>query len=147
MRAFSKIAKKGTALAVPQLGHSVHVEVEGLKPWRWYFYRFHAGDATSPTGRTRTAPAAMAMPEQMQFAFTSCQHFESGYFNGYSHMQEEDLDLVIHLGDYIYEYAGKDKRPRKHLGPEIETLDQYRLRLRSTGAMINCGRPIGCFLG
>ncbi len=125
---FSKIAKTGTSLAVPQLGHSVHVEVEGLKPWRWYFYRFHAGDATSPTGRTRTAPEAMAMPEQMQFAFTSCQHFESGYFNGYSHMQEEDLDLVIHLGDYIYEYAGKDKRPRKHLGPEIETLDQYRLR-------------------
>jgi len=61
-------------------------------------------------GRTRTAPAMDAMPEKMKFAFTSCQHFEVGYFNGYPHMQDEDLDLVIHLGDYIYEYAGMSMR-------------------------------------
>ncbi len=125
---FSKTVQKGTAVAVPQLGHSVHVEVEGLEPWRWYFYRFHAGGMTSPVGRTRTAPSMETMPEKLQFAFTSCQHFETGYFNGYAHMQKEDLDLVVHLGDYIYEYAGKDGLPRKHLGGEIKSLDDYRLR-------------------
>ena len=125
---FSNVVRKGTSLAMPQLGHSVHVEVDGLRPWRWYFYRFRAGDAISPVGRTRTAPEVHDMPEQLKFAFTSCQHFETGYFNGYSHMQREDLDLVVHLGDYIYEYAGRDKLPRKHLGKELYSLNDYRLR-------------------
>jgi alkaline phosphatase D len=127
-RKFRKIVKKGTALAVPQLGHSVHVEVDGLAPNRWYFYRFHAGNESSPVGRTRTTPEYHVMPDRMRFAFTSCQHYESGYFNGYPHMQQEDLDLVIHLGDYIYEYAGIDNRVRKHLGNEITTLANYRQR-------------------
>ena len=126
--AFGDVVRKGSALAMPQLGHSVHVEVEGLKPHRWYFYRFHAGKETSPVGRTRTAPALDAMPDRLQFAFTSCQHYESGYFNGYPHMQKEDLDLVVHLGDYIYEYKGIDNRTRKHIGNEIESLDDYRIR-------------------
>ena len=125
---FTDIVQKGDALATPQLGHSVHVEVEGLEPHRWYYYRFHCGDETSVTGRTRTAPAHDAMPESLRFAFTSCQHYETGYFNGYPHMQAEDLDLVIHLGDYIYEYEGKDNKPRKHIGKEIESLDDYRIR-------------------
>lgn len=125
---FKTVVQQGDAVATPQLGHSVHVELHGLKPHHWYYYRFHAGDATSPVGRTRTAPAYDAMPERMRFAFTSCQHFETGYFNGYPHMQEEDLDLVVHLGDYIYEGKGQDDRPRKHLGEEIETLNDYRLR-------------------
>lgn len=126
--AFGDVVEKGTALAMPQLGHSVHVEVEGLQPHRWYFYRFHAGDEVSPVGRTRTAPAYDASPDLMRFAFTSCQHFESGYFNGYPHMQQEDLDLVVHLGDYIYEYQGIDNRPRKHIGKEVVSLDDYRTR-------------------
>lgn len=126
--AFSQIVKKGKCLATPQLGHSVHVELTGLSPQSWYYYRFHAGSEISPVGRTRTAPTRMDMPEKMKFAFTSCQHFESGFFNGYPHMQNEDLDLVIHLGDYIYEYAGRDNRVRKHLGKEVESLDEYRLR-------------------
>ena len=126
--AFSKIVQKGKCLATPQLGHSVHVELTGLSPHSWYYYRFHAGSEISPVGRTRTAPLWMDMPDKMKFAFTSCQHLESGFFNGYSHMQKEDLDLVIHLGDYIYEYAGKDNRVRKHLGKEVESLDEYRLR-------------------
>lgn len=126
--AFANVARKGTALAMPQLGHSVHVEVEGLQPHRWYFYRFHAGHETSPVGRTRTAPAFDALPDRMRFAFTSCQHYETGYFNGYPHMQREDLDLVVHLGDYIYEYAGADKKPRKHIGGEIVSLNDYRTR-------------------
>jgi alkaline phosphatase D len=125
---FADIVRRGTTPAVPQLGHSVHVEVDGLEPHRRYFFRFHAGDATSPVGRTKTAPTFDALPDVLRFAFTSCQHYEVGYFNGYPHMQREDLDLVVHLGDYIYEYAGADKRPRKHLGGEITTLDDYRIR-------------------
>lgn len=125
---FATVVRSGSALAMPQLGHSVHVEVDGLEPDRWYFYRFHVGSATSPTGRTRTTPAMDVMPDRMRFAFTSCQHYESGYFNGYPHMQQEDLDLVIHLGDYIYEYAGNEDRPRMHLGGEIKSLNDYRTR-------------------
>ena len=126
--AFGNIVKKVTAIATPQLGHSVHVEVTGLKSAHSYFYRFHAGNDTSPVGRTRTAPAKDFMPNRMRFAFTSCQHYESGYFNSYPHMVEEDLDLIVHVGDYMYEYGGVDNRPRKHLGAEIETLDEYRTR-------------------
>ena len=126
--AFAAVVRRGTATAVPQLGHSVHVEVDGLEPWRWYFFRFRSGDATSPVGRTRTAPAPDAVPDALRFAFTSCQHYEVGWFNGYPHMQREDLDLVVHLGDYIYEYAGADKRPRRHLGGELASLDDYRIR-------------------
>ncbi len=125
---FGNVVRKGTALAMPQLGHSVHVEVDRLQPHRWYFYRFHAGNETSPVGRTRTAPALDAMPDRLRFAFTSCQHYETGYFNGYPHMQKDDLDLVVHLGDYIYEYKGHDNRVRKHLGNEIVSLDDYRRR-------------------
>lgn len=126
--AFGKVVRSGEAVAGPQLGHSVHVEVAGLQPHRWYFYRFHCGGETSPVGRTRTAPAHDEMPEKTRFAFTSCQHYETGFFNGYPHMQEEDLDLVIHLGDYIYEYEGTDGKARKHLGKEIESLEEYRVR-------------------
>ena len=125
---FTSVVRSGTALAMPQLGHSVHVEVDKLKPHSWYFYRFHAGNETSPIGRTRTAPARDAMPDRIRFAFTSCQHYESGYFNGYPHMQKEDLDLVVHLGDYIYEYGGQENRVRKHIGSEINSLPDYRMR-------------------
>ncbi|RMF40458.1 MAG: alkaline phosphatase [Planctomycetota bacterium] len=125
---FSNVVQTGTALATPQLGHSVHVEVDGLQPDRWYFYRFHCGGETSPVGRTRTAPPSDALPSLLRFAFTSCQHYEYGYFNGYPHMQREDLDLVIHLGDYIYEYGATKNRPRSHIGGEIQSLDDYRTR-------------------
>jgi len=126
--AFTKIVKSGTAPAMPQLGHSVHVEVNGLEPHRWYFYRFHAGEEGSPVGRTRTTPQRSVLAERLRFAFTSCQHYETGYYDGYRHMQEEDLDLVVHLGDYIYEGAAGNNRPRKHIGKECESLDEYRIR-------------------
>jgi len=124
----TKVVKKGTAIATPQLGHSVHVEVEGLEPDRWYFFQFKAGTEISPVGRSRTTPKFGTMPDQMRFAYTSCQHIEYGYFNGYDHMIKEDLDLVVHLGDYIYEYAGRKDKERAHLGGEIESLDDYRNR-------------------
>jgi len=123
-----KVVRSGSATAVPQLGHTVHVEAQGLQPDRWYWYRFRAGDALSPVGRTRTLPAADASPEQLRFAFASCQNFEQGLFTAYEQMARDDLDLVVHLGDYIYEYAGKDNFVRKHVGKEIESLDDYRIR-------------------
>ena len=106
---FRQIVRQGTELARPELAHSVHVEVEGLEPAREYFYRFMVGLELSPTGRTKTAPAAGASVSGMTFAFASCQQYEHGYFTAYRRMAEEDLDLVVHLGDYIYEYGpGED---------------------------------------
>ncbi|MBP3956436.1 alkaline phosphatase D family protein [Gemmata sp. G18] len=127
------VLKTGTAVATPQLGHSVHVEVEGLKPDRWYFYRFQCGGATSPVGRTRTTPERSSTPEKLKFAFASCQHYEQGLFTAYEHMAKDDLDLVFHLGDYIYEYPNREtaKVVRKHVGPKdgkIKTLEDYRNR-------------------
>lgn len=127
--AMTKIVKSGTTSATPQLGHSVHVEVNGLKSDRWYWYRFVSGGATSPLGRTRTMPKPDAMPELLRFAVTSCQSFEAGLFTAYEQMKADEPDLVFHLGDYIYEYAsGKLGDVRKHIGPEIQSLTQYRVR-------------------
>ncbi|AGA25296.1 alkaline phosphatase D family protein [Singulisphaera acidiphila] len=126
--AMTKVVRQGTALATPQLGHSVHVEADGLKPDRWYWYRFRAGDAESPTARTRTLPTPAAQPDRLRFAFASCQHYETGLFTAYEHMVKDDLDLILHLGDYIYEDGGRPGHVRQHLGKEIESLDDYRIR-------------------
>jgi alkaline phosphatase D len=126
--AMRDVVSRGSAVATPQLGHSIHVELDNLAPDRWYWYRFRAGDAESPIGRTRTMPPRESSPAELRFAFASCQHYEAGLFTAYEHMAQEDLDLVLHLGDYIYEYAGEDGRVRKHLGKEIQSLDDYRIR-------------------
>ena len=123
-----KVVKKGTTVANPEWAHSVHVEVAGLNPDRWYWYQFKAGNETSPIGRARTAPAVWTNPAALKFAFASCQHFESGLFTAYEHMAKDELDLVIHLGDYIYEGEGREKQIRKHVGPVLKTLDDYRNR-------------------
>lgn len=125
---FARLAASGAAVATPQLAHTVHVEVRGLQPDRWYFYRFRAGDAESPVGRTRTLPAPHAKPARLRFAFASCQHYEYGLYTAYSQMARDNLDLVFHLGDYIYEYGGVEGRVRQHLGKEIKSLDDYRSR-------------------
>ncbi|MEW4453916.1 alkaline phosphatase D family protein [Bremerella sp. JC817] len=125
---FRKIVQSGKTLATPQLGHSVHIEVAGLPADRWFYYRFQCGDAVSPTGRARTTPAFNVMADKLRFAFASCQHFEHGYFTAYEHMAQEDLDLVLHLGDYIYEYGENKKAVRQHTGSEIKSLTDYRNR-------------------
>jgi len=126
--AFRNIVRKGTETAVPQWAHSVHAEVAGLEPARHYFYRFHAGGAVSAVGRTRTAPAPGAAVERLRFAFASCQHYEQGHYVAYRHMAQEDLDLVIHLGDYIYESSWGRNHVRKHDAEEPITLEEYRDR-------------------
>ncbi len=131
---FRRVVRRGVAIARPQRGHSVHVEVGGLDPARWYWYRFRVGGWISPHGRTRTAPALDASPSSFAFAFASCQDWQNGYFTAYRDMADQDLDLVVHLGDYIYEFGPDAKtRPgappgRVHDGPEPTDLTGYRNR-------------------
>jgi alkaline phosphatase D len=126
-----KIVRQGATVATPQLAHAVHVEVKGLQPDHWYFYRFHSGEAVSPVGRARTTPSPESVPQRLRFAFASCQHYEQGYYTAYKHMANDDLDVVIHLGDYIYEGPAGRKGVRQHAGPKtsrLHTLADYRIR-------------------
>jgi alkaline phosphatase D len=122
------VVASGTAYATPQWAHSVHVEPAGLQPNRFYFYRFRAGEAQSPVGRTRTGPGLSAKPAQLRFAFASCQQFEQGYYGAYRHIVADQPDLVLHLGDYIYESSWGRDLVRKHNTPTAVTLDDYRAR-------------------
>ena len=125
---FSRIAQRGEAQALPELAHSVHAEVSGLDSDRWYFYRFIAGGAASPVGRTRTLPAPDAALQKLRLAYASCQRWEHGYFSAYRHMREENLDAVVFLGDYVYEYANAARAVRVPAGGWVLTLDDYRHR-------------------
>ena len=97
------VVRSGTYGATADLAHSVHVEVSGLEPDRMYWYRFRAGGAESPIGRTRTAPAADASAQSLRFAFASCQNYTQGYYTAHANLAREDLHAVFFLGDYIYE--------------------------------------------
>lgn len=125
---FRDIVRRGTERATPEAAHSVHVELRDLEPDRFYWYRFAAGGAVSPVGRTRTAPLASAQVQRLRFAFASCQQFEQGYFGAYRHMAAEEIDLVVFLGDYIYESSWGRNHVRMHAGPEPTTLIGYRNR-------------------
>ena len=100
---FRHVVRSGTAWALPELAHSVHVEVDGLQPDREWFYRFRYQLHVSTVGRARTAPAPGTPGGALAFAFASCQAWANGYYPSYRHMAGEDLDLVVHLGDYVYE--------------------------------------------
>lgn len=145
---FTRIVRSGEALARPELAHSVHVEVAGLRPARPYWYRFQVeGSQARPVGTARTAPAAQAMPARVRMAVVGCQAYHHGWFDAYAHLANEpDLDVVFHYGDYIYEggsYQGSSAqgrgkyvivdardRPvqRHHVGGELYSLDDYRRR-------------------
>ena len=126
---FQFLECEGEVFAHPERGHAVHVDVRGLSPARHYYYRFLCDGHVSPVGRTRTAPAYGHAVDSLRFAFASCQHFETGHYTAYKHMCEEDLDLVVFLGDYIYEGVPQDGQPRRHTGDtEPLTLDDYRRR-------------------
>ncbi|WP_435200654.1 alkaline phosphatase D family protein [Janibacter sp. GS2] len=122
-------AARGTAHARAADAHSVHVEVEGLRPGREYWYRFKVARFLSPVARTRTAPALHEMPATLAMSFASCAHYEVGYFTAYRYLADDEPDLVLHLGDYQYDYGtSSTPTPRKHVGPETVGLDTYRLR-------------------
>ena len=126
---FRRIVAKGRAVATAELAHSVHVEVQGLSPARWYWYRFTAGGARSPAGRTRTTPADNDEAlQQLRFAFASCQHYEQGYYAAYRDMAAQPLDFVVHLGDYIYESSRKSHQVRRHEGGIPTQLAEFRDR-------------------
>ncbi|MYM69688.1 alkaline phosphatase [Pseudoduganella sp. FT55W] len=127
---FRRIIAKGSADAPPELAHSVHVDVTGLQPGRWYWYRFMLGDAVSPIGRTRTAPASASMPQQLKLAVASCQHWEFGTYAAHRHIAAAAPDLVAFLGDYIYEWGPYQlHHPKTALRTaESFTLADYRAR-------------------
>ena len=125
---FVRVVRSGQVQAQPELAHAVHVEVSGLEPDRWYFYRFMSGEAVSPLGRTRTFPAPEASPARLRLAYASCQRWEHGYFSAWRHMRDENLDAVLFLGDYIYEYPGAFNAVRAVSGGWVLTLDDYRQR-------------------
>lgn len=125
-----RVVRRGSVTTDPFFAHSVHVEAGGLAPARDYWYRFVAEGEASPTGRTRTAPARGAAAERLRFGFTSCANFELGHFAAYRHLADESPDLVLFLGDYIYEYVSRSPRKvRAHSdGVEASDLRTYRNR-------------------
>jgi alkaline phosphatase D len=125
---FSQGLRSGEVIASPEHAHSVHVEVTGLASDRRFFYRFHAGAATSPIGRTRTAPALDAPVARLRLALASCQHYEQGEFAVHREIAERDLDLVLFVGDYLYESSNPRYQVRKHEALRPRTLAAYRQR-------------------
>ena len=129
--------QRGEALAHPDLGHSVHIELEGLEPGREYFYRFYAGGEASVVGRTKTAPLEGAPVDRLRFAVCGCQRRDEGHYTAFAHLANEDVDFVYHYGDYIYESLWRRAKDwmRVELGlngeaPEdgFRTLNYYRSR-------------------
>lgn len=124
----TRVVRRGSAFADPEWAHAVHVDVDGLRADRWYWYRFIGAGATSPVGRSRTLPVAGAPMQRLRLAVASCQHFEHGWFSAYRHMLADDIDLIVHVGDYIYEGCW-GMRVREHESARgAVTLDDYRDR-------------------
>ncbi|MET9952622.1 alkaline phosphatase D family protein [Streptomyces sp. NPDC006339] len=134
-RSFTRTVASGTAVATAASDHTVKVDVRGLRPATSYWFRFTAGGTVSAEGRTRTAPAADTAAPGVRFGVVSCANWEAGYFSAYRHLAARtDLDAVLHLGDYVYEY-GTGSYPdakytvRRHQpAHETVSLADYRLR-------------------
>ncbi|UGQ11848.1 alkaline phosphatase D family protein [Yinghuangia sp. ASG 101] len=124
---FTRPATSGTATAVRASAHTVHVEVAGLRPGREYWYRFRAMGHISQVGHTRTAPAVGTSP-RLTMLFASCSHWEAGFFTAYRRMAEEHPDVILHLGDYIYEGAAGSGVRAHQPSAEISSLANYRVR-------------------
>jgi len=125
-----RVVQSGSVTSEQATAHSVHVEAGGLLPDRVYFYRFVAAGEASPVGCTRTAPAPGAAADRLRFAFASCSNYELGFFSAYRHLAAEAPDLVVFLGDYIYEYVSQSPlKVRAHSdGAEAVDLKTYRNR-------------------
>jgi alkaline phosphatase D len=123
------VIESGSVKAMPELGHSVHAVARKLTPGTWYRYQFRCGDQPSPIGHTRTMPKADPVPELLRFAFASCQNYEDGFYNAYLPMAGDNPDLVVFLGDYIYENDDPRKTVREHVGKRLDKgLVEYRAR-------------------
>lgn len=122
---FRQVRQRGEVWTGPERSHAVHVDVTGLPSARTYHYRFHCGGATSPIGRTRTAPAGDAEVGLLRLALASCQHYEQGHFAVHREIARQDLDIVLFVGDYLYETSNPNFRLRRH-GPRPTTLAGFR---------------------
>jgi len=109
------VVRGGLAVADAAGGHHVKIEVRGLKPDRWYFYRFECDVVPSATGRLRTAPRIGAKPDRLRYAFASCQQRNASHYVAHRAIAQENLDFLLHLGDYVYVSDGG-----------TITLDDYR---------------------
>lgn len=108
-------------------GGCVKVDLDGLRAGETVFYRFRCQDQTSPVGRTRTAPKGRT--QALKMGVVSCSNYARGWFHVYAFLAEQDLDLIAHLGDYLYEYAVSTGQARRHQpANELITLDDYRTR-------------------
>ena len=124
------VVANGKVTARARNGHAVTVEADELAPDTWYYYRFTYRGARSRIGRTRTFPSRGTMARSMRFALVSCQHYEQGHYAAYRDIATQELDFVLHVGDYIYEYAADPNVPadRRHTGAEINSVVDYRNR-------------------
>jgi alkaline phosphatase D len=128
--AMKQIVRSGVAQTDSRFAHTVHVEVGGLKSDRPYWFRFSALGARTAVHRTRTLPARAAAVSVLKLALATCAHWEVGYFSAYRHMAAENPDLIVFLGDYIYEYSYKGRKlPRRHdRAEDVVDLAGYRNR-------------------
>ncbi|MCX5152510.1 alkaline phosphatase D family protein [Streptomyces sp. NPDC054949] len=134
-RNFARVVASGAVTATAASDHTVKVDVRGLRPHTPYWYRFTAGATVSAIGRTLTAPPVDAATPGIRFGVVSCANWESGYFSAYRHLAARtDLDAVLHLGDYVYEYASGAYPEAKYVvrphqpRHEIVSLADYRTR-------------------
>lgn len=122
-----QVVQRGTAATGPHADHTVVVDVEGLEPATTYWYRFQAGTESSPAGRTRTLPAGTVTG--FFIGMVSCARYSVAPLTVYRALAQCEVDLVLHLGDYIYDDEG-DRGPRSHEPPrDVVSLDDYRARL------------------
>ena len=124
--AFTRVIRRGVTLAQAEAAHSVHVEVRGLSPDRWYWYRFQALGLESRLGRTRTLPAPGTDPERLRLAVASCQAWAGGPYPAYRDMAEQEIDVVLHLGEYIYETADGSLTEFRRLHAQYKTSPELR---------------------
>jgi len=127
---FTDLWASGTVTALAAHGHSIHLQAE-MQPG-WWYYRFRAGEWTSPVGRTQPAPAMNADPTEVRFASASCQNYQDGFYTAHADIAAQQPDFVAFLGDYIYESGpypvGENGVVRSHEGPEPKDLVAYRNR-------------------
>jgi alkaline phosphatase D len=124
--AFRQIVRRDVAVARPDNAHAVHAEIQGLEPGRQYFYRFQCAGVTSPVGRAKTAPLYGSPLSQLRFAWHSCAHYEQGFFNAYRDIAAQDPDVILSLGDYIYEVSYGPSVRRMPVD-DASSLSDYRL--------------------
>ncbi|MGC3001983.1 alkaline phosphatase D family protein [Streptomyces sp. G35A] len=134
---FAVVVQRGVAVAYAEYAHSVHVDVRGLSPDSHYHYRFRTGTWISPAGRTRTAPGPGSDATSLRLAAVACQAYHDGYYTVHRHLAQDDVDVVFHLGDYLYEYAVNSAGGARNytdvvlpdvFDRETTTLADYRMR-------------------